>query len=80
MAEALAERVSLIAKERYGDVTGRFSPGYGDLSLSVSCDILRLVDAERRLGIRMAGSLMIPKKSITAIMGVKAPLSREDNN
>lgn len=73
MAEALADKVSLIAKERYSLVTGRFSPGYGDLPLSVSADILKLTDAERRLGIKTAkGGLMIPKKSITAIIGVKS--------
>lgn len=73
MAEAMADRVSFLAKEKYTFVTGRFSPGYGDLPLSVGSDILRLTDAERRLGIKTASSgLMIPKKSITAIIGIKA--------
>lgn len=71
-AEALAERVSSIAEAKYGRATARFSPGYGDLSLSVSEDILRLVDAERRLGIKTTvGGLMVPKKSITALIGVR---------
>ena len=72
LAEALAETVSKIAAEKYGDVTARFSPGYGDLPLSVSSQILGLVDAERRLGIRTVSGLMVPKKSITAIIGVKS--------
>ena len=74
MAEALAEYVSRVARQMYISVTGRFSPGYGDLPLRVSEQILGLVDAQRRLGIKMAsGGLMIPKKSITAIIGIKDP-------
>lgn len=49
----------------------RFSPGYGDFPLSVQRDVLSLVNAERLLGITLTDTcLMIPQKSITAILGV----------
>jgi hypothetical protein len=48
----------------------RFSPGYGDLPLSVQPALLATVNAQRYLGITLTKSLlMIPTKSITAIMG-----------
>lgn len=50
----------------------RFSPGYGDLDLSVQSGLLNLIDAKKRIGIELTGSgLMIPQKSVTAILGIK---------
>ena len=50
----------------------RFSPGYGDLSLKIQPDILRVLNASKNAGITINTSLlMTPVKSITAIMGVK---------
>lgn len=53
-----------------GFVTGfRFSPGYGDFPLSQQPEILAMLDGERRLGIRLTeGFLMLPKKSVTAVV------------
>lgn len=51
----------------------RFSPGYGDLSLSTQRQLLDAVDAPRRLGIRLSDSLlMMPTKSVTALVGMFA--------
>lgn len=50
----------------------RFSPGYADLSLDVQRNILRLLSAEKNLGITLTeGSLMSPSKSVTAFAGIK---------
>ena len=49
----------------------RYSPGYGDTGISHQKDILSFLDAHRRLGIALTDSmLMIPVKSVTAIIGV----------
>lgn len=49
----------------------RFSPGYGDLPLEIQTDVLRVLSADKTLGITLNSSLlMTPVKSITAIMGV----------
>ena len=54
-----------------GPRTPRFSPGYGDLPLEVQRDFLAVVDGPRRLGITLTDTcLMIPSKSVTAIIGV----------
>ena len=49
----------------------RFSPGYGGVSLKYQKDILAFLDAERKLGITLNGSLMMtPVKSVTAFVGI----------
>lgn len=50
----------------------RFSPGYGDLSLSFQVPLLERLNAHGLLGITLdSACLMTPMKSITAIMGIK---------
>lgn len=50
----------------------RFSPGYGDLDLSLQKDVLSVLNAQKLLGITLTDSgLMTPQKSITSIMGVE---------
>ena len=49
----------------------RFSPGYGDLPLCVQNELLDLLDAPRRVGLTATAShILIPRKSVTAILGV----------
>ena len=52
-------------------LTDRFSPGYGDLPLSLQRSVLDALDAKRRLGIHLSESfLMTPSKSVTAVIGL----------
>ncbi|MBO6016943.1 MAG: hypothetical protein J6P42_02795 [Oscillospiraceae bacterium] len=52
-------------------LTDRFSPGYGDLPLSQQRDLFRLLDVTRRIGVSLSESgLMVPQKSVTALIGV----------
>lgn len=49
----------------------RFSPGYGDLPLAVQRPLLQILDSARRAGIVLTETcLMIPSKSVSAIIGV----------
>lgn len=49
----------------------RFSPGYGDLPLSSQIELLNLLDAQRKIGLTCtSSSIMIPRKSVTAIVGL----------
>lgn len=51
----------------------RFSPGYGDLPLGVQPQLLAALNAARRLGITLTPSnLMVPTKSVTAVIGLHA--------
>ncbi len=57
---------------RGNTVTPRFSPGYGDLSLSVQTDIVRILDCGRNIGVSLNKSLLMsPSKSVTAIFGIE---------
>lgn len=52
-------------------MTHRFSPGYGDLSMNVTEDIIAILDAAKRIGLSVTRSLMMsPVKSVTAIAGI----------
>ena len=49
----------------------RFSPGYGDLSILYQEDILRLLDAHKKIGLSLTeAKMMTPSKSVTAFVGV----------
>lgn len=49
----------------------RFSPGYGDFSILHQKEILEMLDAPKRIGLTMTDSfMMIPTKSVTAVIGV----------
>ena len=50
----------------------RYSPGYGDAGLECQPMILSFLDAQRLLGITLTDSiLMLPVKSVTAIIGIR---------
>lgn len=52
-------------------VRPRFSPGYGDLSLRHQQSVLNILNARKTIGIYLSESdVMIPEKSVTAIMGI----------
>jgi len=52
-------------------LTDRFSPGYGDLPLSVQPVLCALTDAHRRLGVTVTSShLLNPVKTVTALIGL----------
>ena len=59
--------------ERQGKLTRpRFSAGYGDFPLEFQKDICRVLDVQRKIGITLQESLvMLPTKSVTAIIGIK---------
>lgn len=49
----------------------RFSPGYGDFDLSYQEKLCAVLSAEKTVGITLTDSfLMIPSKSVTAVIGV----------
>ncbi len=51
-------------------LTTPFSPGYGDFSLHFQAELLRYLDANR-LGISLsAGGMLLPQKSMTAVLGI----------
>lgn len=55
--------------------TWRFSPGYGDFPLALQKELLLFLNASRRIGLTATeNSLLIPSKSVTAVIGVSDDL------
>ena len=71
-----ALRGELAAQGRY--LTDRFSPGYGDMPLAQTREICEVLGAQRAIGLTVsAGGVMIPRKSVTAILGISdVPVAR----
>lgn len=75
-AQESALRNQLAAEGLY--LTDRFSPGYGDMPLEQTRSICAVLEADRRIGLTVSDrGIMIPRKSVTAIMGIsRRPVSR----
>lgn len=75
-ASVLVEEVCDLLEEQMGKqlegfLTGRYSPGYGDLPIETQGELLRTLDAGRKIGLVVNKShIMIPRKSVTAILGM----------
>jgi len=55
----------------------RFSPGYGDFDIKWQKDVLKLLNAEKRIALSLSdGYMLIPSKSVTAVIG----FSKEKTN
>ena len=62
-------RRAVEAEGRY--LTDRFSPGYGDLPITEQPKFFALLDMTRRIGVSLTPTtIMVPRKSVTAIMGI----------
>lgn len=52
-------------------LTPAFSPGYGDWDLAAQRQVLDLLQAPKRIGLTLtAGGMLVPEKSITALVGL----------
>ena len=86
-AAYLAQQIGLDAVERLmddlegearaavgdGALLPRRSPGYGELPLALSREILDALDATKKIGVSLtAANLLVPSKSVTAICEIKA--------
>ena len=75
-AAAVEDLCDQIEGELQGQFPGcffpfRYSPGYGDLPLTLQGPLLGLLDAPRKVGLcASATHILTPRKSVTAILGV----------
>lgn len=71
--EAFAEELDKSFQKEFSEfyLTDRFSPGYGDMPITIQNYFLTAINAKKEIGITTtAEGIMTPRKSITAIMGV----------
>ena len=58
-------------------LTDRFSPGYGDMPLEDQKKIIAALSAEKRIGLTLTpGNIMVPRKSVTCIIGISPEKQR----
>lgn len=49
----------------------RFSPGYGDFSLTYQKNVIEILDGQRKIGLTLTEqNMLVPTKSVTAVVGV----------
>ncbi|MBP3592700.1 MAG: hypothetical protein J6K14_09480 [Clostridia bacterium] len=78
-AEAAAEYANRALAVDHA-LTRRFSPGYGDLPLSIQPQMIFATNANKYLHISVNESLlMIPQKSITAIIGIRSEAGKGES-
>ena len=78
-ADSAQAEVAAWARERGLFCGRRFSPGYGDLPLEVQPRLLDVLDAPRRLGLTATRDLLlVPTKSVTAVVGIYPQPPRPD--
>ncbi|MBI5814024.1 MAG: hypothetical protein HZB29_00250 [Nitrospinae bacterium] len=71
MAERVDERIAREIKKAGYVETMRFSPGYGDWGLENQPQVLKMAEAER-IGVKLTETnIMIPRKSVSAVIGWK---------
>lgn len=69
--EALCDRFCRDMEQACGALRPRFSPGYGDLPLSIQRDIFAALSCTKNIGVSLSDDcFMTPTKSVTAIAGV----------
>ena len=73
LIEILCDNVDAMMREKHkGEyLTTRYSPGYGDLPITVQKQFLTMLNTSRTIGLTVSESgIMIPRKSVSAIIGI----------
>ena len=69
--DAVADEIRL-ELEPGETLVSRFSPGYGDLPLGYQRTLLAILDTPRKIGVSLTDTLlMVPSKSVSAVVGVR---------
>ena len=74
--EALCDEVENEIKAKASQdgfyITSRYSPGYGDFPLKLQQNIINVLACYRKIGLSATkNSLLIPRKSVTAVIGLQ---------
>ncbi len=77
LCDAFSKEMEKSCAEKGAYTRPRFSPGYGDLPLSVQEDIFRVLTPHRKIGLSLNESLLMsPTKSVTACIGISKTACR----
>ncbi len=77
VCDAVEEEIRKAAEREGNGITWRYSPGYGDFGIDMQKEFLRLLEAEKKIGLcASSSSILIPRKSVTAVIGILPPGTR----
>lgn len=80
LCDTVEDEIRAEAVQEGYNVNFRFSPGYGDFPIEMQREIAVLIDMVRKTGITVTeNSIMIPNKSVTAIIGFTKDISLKQN-
>lgn len=73
--EGLCDYVELILRntvlDKNQNLTFRYSPGYGDLTLDIQKDFISVLECNKSIGLNVSSAMILqPRKSVTAIVGI----------
>lgn len=78
LCDRICEELEEVVQNENNTLTSRYSPGYGDLPIDIQKKFLAMLSAEKSIGLTASSnSILIPRKSVTAIVGV---VKRENNS
>ncbi|WP_346894665.1 methionine synthase [Clostridium sp. UBA7503] len=78
LCDRICEELEEVVQNENNTLTARYSPGYGDLPIDIQKKFLSMLSAEKSIGLTASSnSILIPRKSITSIVGV---VKRENNS
>ena len=71
VCDIVEEKIRKESEEKGMKITFRYSPGYGDLPLDIQNNFLRVLDAQKKIGLMVSeNNLLFPRKSVTSIIGI----------
>lgn len=77
----MTEKEIMASISDYEFLTMRFSPGYGDVSPMESAKIITALSADKKIGLKLTRTgMLIPLKSVTAVMGISYKITDRRKN
>lgn len=71
ICDNICEEIEDDLRIKHKVLTSRYSPGYGDLSIDIQKKFLSVLEAEKSIGLTVSDhDILMPRKSVTAIMGI----------
>lgn len=81
LCDTVQKKIEAEAKSMGLETTARYSPGYGDFSIGIQKEIAKVLKTYERIGLSVnESSIMIPRKSVTAFIGMQREKCSEENH
>ena len=70
LCDYVQDKIKEIAIDQGYNITSRYSPGYGDLSIDIQSQILDSLNTQKLIGLSTTKThILLPRKSVTAFIG-----------